>query len=137
MVHEVYFVFLFLLLLRISLATAQFNTKIVGGTSVDIVNFPFTLSLRYYALHTCGASAIASTFAISAAHCLDYRVPAEIVSFSFSTNKYLREKNNFCIFFLFLFSQILLDHITRRKYKSSKWWTNCYGFIIFSSSEIR
>ncbi|XP_053677178.1 trypsin-7-like [Anopheles nili] len=45
------------------------NGRIVGGSEVNIANFPFQLSLRQNGAHICGASVISSNYALSAAHC--------------------------------------------------------------------
>lgn len=71
--------FLLLILLHFGLAFALPESKIFGGSEVDISKFPFTLSLRFYTIHVCGASAISSTWAVSAAHCLDANYPPSVV----------------------------------------------------------
>ncbi|ETN60426.1 trypsin theta [Anopheles darlingi] len=43
--------------------------RIVGGSEVNIANFPYILSLRQNGAHICGASVISDNYALSAAHC--------------------------------------------------------------------
>ncbi|KAF2885457.1 hypothetical protein ILUMI_20737 [Ignelater luminosus] len=45
--------------------------RIVGGENADIEDFPYQLSLQHYGSHTCGASIISTTRAVTAAHCTD------------------------------------------------------------------
>ncbi|XP_050096515.1 trypsin-7-like [Anopheles aquasalis] len=45
------------------------NGRIVGGTEVNIADFPYALSLRQNGAHICGASVISANYALSAAHC--------------------------------------------------------------------
>lgn len=75
-------VILFALLISISSTTSTDSNanKIVGGIAVDIVKFPFTVSVRFHAIHLCGGSAIAPMWAVTAAHCLDSNIPAYTVS---------------------------------------------------------
>ncbi|KAK4878343.1 hypothetical protein RN001_010849 [Aquatica leii] len=45
--------------------------RIVGGQNADIADYPYQLSLQYYGGHFCGASIIAQSVALTAAHCTD------------------------------------------------------------------
>ncbi|CAG9860202.1 unnamed protein product [Phyllotreta striolata] len=45
--------------------------KIIGGIPTDVVVYPYQLSLEYFGLHTCGASLISPSWALTAAHCLE------------------------------------------------------------------
>lgn len=45
--------------------------RIVGGSSADITSYPWQLSLRRSGSHSCGASIISSTWALTAAHCVE------------------------------------------------------------------
>lgn len=44
--------------------------RIVGGSAVEITSYPWQLSLRRSSSHSCGASIISSTWALTAAHCV-------------------------------------------------------------------
>ncbi|XP_053661120.1 trypsin beta-like [Anopheles marshallii] len=48
---------------------AEYNGRIVGGSTVPIGQFPYQLSLRQNGNHICGASVISGNWALSAAHC--------------------------------------------------------------------
>uniref|UniRef100_A0A182MWY8 Peptidase S1 domain-containing protein n=1 Tax=Anopheles culicifacies TaxID=139723 RepID=A0A182MWY8_9DIPT len=50
-------------------SSAEYNGRIVGGSTVPISQFPYQLSLRQNGNHICGASVISATWALSAAHC--------------------------------------------------------------------
>ncbi|XP_053696157.1 trypsin alpha-3-like [Sabethes cyaneus] len=54
---------------------SNYTGMIVGGTEVNIADFPYQLSLRSNDNHICGASIIASNWALSAAHCT-YPMPS-------------------------------------------------------------
>ncbi|XP_055543384.1 transmembrane protease serine 9-like [Wyeomyia smithii] len=47
----------------------NYTGRIVGGTEVNVAQFPYQLSLRSNGNHFCGASVIAYYWALSAAHC--------------------------------------------------------------------
>lgn len=49
----------------------RFNGRIVGGSAVSIDSFPWTLSLRLWGSHRCGAAIISANRALTAAHCTD------------------------------------------------------------------
>lgn len=44
--------------------------RIVGGSAVSINSFPWTVSLRHFGAHRCGAAIISSTRVLTAAHCV-------------------------------------------------------------------
>ncbi|GJQ74457.1 hypothetical protein Trydic_g21327 [Trypoxylus dichotomus] len=44
--------------------------RIVGGTSVNIAQFPYQISLLFNNNHICGAAIVSATWAVSAAHCV-------------------------------------------------------------------
>ncbi|XP_034660915.1 trypsin-4 [Drosophila subobscura] len=54
-------------------ATAQRlpDSRIVNGREAAEGEFPYQLSLRRHTIHICGASILASNWAITAAHCID------------------------------------------------------------------
>ncbi|KAJ8961989.1 hypothetical protein NQ314_005771 [Rhamnusium bicolor] len=45
--------------------------RIVGGNDADISDFPYQLVLQYLDQHFCGAGILSSTWAVTAAHCVD------------------------------------------------------------------
>ncbi|XP_047098546.1 trypsin delta-like [Schistocerca piceifrons] len=47
------------------------NSRIIGGSNANIANYPWQLSFQYGGSHICGASIISSTWALTAAHCVD------------------------------------------------------------------
>ncbi|XP_053670962.1 trypsin alpha-3-like [Anopheles nili] len=56
------------------------SSRIVGGTEANIKDLPFQLSLRWDGFHICGASVIDSSFAITAAHCVNPMPPVESIT---------------------------------------------------------
>ncbi|KAH8248495.1 hypothetical protein KR026_007045, partial [Drosophila bipectinata] len=58
--------------------TSKMEPKIVGGTSVDIISFAYTVSIRltatdrksYGSGHLCGGSVISQRLVVTAAHCI-------------------------------------------------------------------
>ncbi|XP_067004201.2 trypsin-1-like [Anabrus simplex] len=48
----------------------RLDGRIVGGSSADIKNFPYQLSLQSGGSHICGASIISTEWALTAAHCV-------------------------------------------------------------------
>ncbi|XP_067003046.2 trypsin-1 [Anabrus simplex] len=48
----------------------RLDGRIVGGSSADIKNFPYQLSLQSWGSHICGASIISENWALTAAHCV-------------------------------------------------------------------
>ncbi|GJQ74459.1 hypothetical protein Trydic_g21329 [Trypoxylus dichotomus] len=44
--------------------------RIVGGSSVNIADYPYQLSLQYFGSHICGASIVSAFWAVTAAHCV-------------------------------------------------------------------
>ncbi|XP_050503534.1 trypsin-1-like isoform X1 [Diabrotica virgifera virgifera] len=61
------------------LPSDSYGGKIVGGVESDIDFYPYQLSLQYLGLHSCGASLIAPTWVLTAAHCV-YRVFTPFIS---------------------------------------------------------
>lgn len=55
------------------------QTFILNGRPVAIEEVPHKLSLRMFGNFICGASVIASQWALSAAHCLEFNVEPEYV----------------------------------------------------------
>ncbi|XP_067003041.2 trypsin-1-like isoform X2 [Anabrus simplex] len=49
----------------------RLDGRIVGGETVNISDYPYQLSLQYYGIHLCGASIISTTWALTAAHCVN------------------------------------------------------------------
>ncbi|KAF2896658.1 hypothetical protein ILUMI_09518 [Ignelater luminosus] len=49
----------------------RLDGRIVGGTPVDIDDFPYQCSLRYFGSHRCGCSIISNSVVLTAAHCTD------------------------------------------------------------------
>ncbi|GJQ84296.1 hypothetical protein Trydic_g5235 [Trypoxylus dichotomus] len=47
----------------------QLDGRIIGGSSVDIADYPYQISLELYGSHICGGSIISSRFVVTAAHC--------------------------------------------------------------------
>ncbi|CAG9763922.1 unnamed protein product [Ceutorhynchus assimilis] len=66
-----------LLLLAIALALVR-STKIVGGTSVDVINYPYQVSMQYQGRHICGGSILTTKYVITAAHCTDKISPSQL-----------------------------------------------------------
>ncbi|XP_055918898.1 trypsin beta-like [Eupeodes corollae] len=48
----------------------QLDGRIVGGEETSISEFPYQLSLMKYGSHSCGASLLSPTIAVTAAHCV-------------------------------------------------------------------
>lgn len=55
--------------------------RIVGGYEVDISEYPWQLSLRYFNVQACGASIISENWALTAAHCVYGYVQKELNEF--------------------------------------------------------
>lgn len=75
---------------RLNLRTPFFKRQrigvspaIVGGISADIADHPHHLGLLDLSVggYICGASIISPLWSLSAAHCLEYNVPASLVNF--------------------------------------------------------
>lgn len=59
-------------------------SSIYGGTSADIADFPYQLSLRREGDHLCGASIIDGKWALTAGHCC-FMSASEVNILNFST----------------------------------------------------
>ena len=46
-----------------------YNNRIVNGTSIDITEAPFMVSILYYGIFSCGGSLLTEKFVLTAAHC--------------------------------------------------------------------
>lgn len=46
------------------------SERIIGGSSMDITDVPWQVSLQYYGEHFCGGSIYSKTIIITAAHCI-------------------------------------------------------------------
>jgi trypsin len=53
--------------------------RIVGGTTTDITNYPYQVSLQYTGSHICGGSIISQNWVVTAAHCI---IGSTVSSFS-------------------------------------------------------
>ena len=63
----------------ILMSALRWNAKIVGGNDAFIGQFPYQVSLRNSAnTHFCGGSIIHQNWIITAAHCSDNRIAANI-----------------------------------------------------------
>lgn len=64
--------------------------KIVGGTPVNIADFPYQVSLQSYGSHICGGSIILPKYILTAAHCTN-GVLVPVVSISIRAGSSTRE----------------------------------------------
>jgi trypsin len=55
------------------------NTKIVGGTELEIKAAPFIVLLIYYKSPICGGSIISSNFILTASHCTESMSPRDLM----------------------------------------------------------
>jgi len=60
---------LLLLCLALPVFSENIDSRVVGGSNANIANYPWQLSLRVSGSHSCGASIISATKAVTAAHC--------------------------------------------------------------------
>ena len=60
---------LLLLCLALPVFSERADSRVVGGSNANIANYPHQLSLRVSGSHSCGASLISTTKAVTAAHC--------------------------------------------------------------------
>lgn len=65
---------------RFQTKNSTFHPFILNGTPADIEDYPFKVSLRIFGEFFCAASVIGLQWALSAAHCLEFEVPANLVS---------------------------------------------------------
>jgi len=61
--------FLLLICLVVPVFCDNINQNVVGGSNANIANWPHQMSLRVSNSHSCGASLISGTKAVTAAHC--------------------------------------------------------------------
>jgi elastase-2 len=60
---------LLLLCLAVTAFCEDIDSRVVGGSNANIANYPHQLSLRASNSHSCGASLVSGTKAVTAAHC--------------------------------------------------------------------
>jgi len=60
---------LLLLCLALPALCDEINSNVVGGSNANIANYPHQISLRVTNSHSCGASLVSGTKAVTAAHC--------------------------------------------------------------------
>ncbi|KAM8713350.1 hypothetical protein ACLKA7_013633 [Drosophila subpalustris] len=75
------FVWTFLLVVD-SLATPQYDGRIVGGQVTDIRNFPYQASIQLNGQHICGGAIIGDYFILTAAHCFEDDGPWTVLDYS-------------------------------------------------------
>ncbi|KAK9695315.1 Trypsin [Popillia japonica] len=52
-------------------AVPRLDGRIIGGSSVDISQYPYQVSLLWWGSHICGGSIISASYVVTAAHCTD------------------------------------------------------------------
>ncbi|XP_066154337.1 trypsin-7-like [Euwallacea fornicatus] len=60
------------------------DERIVGGNPVNILEYPYQVSLEYFHRHRCGGSIISETWVLSAAHCTQISTNVRPPLFSFT-----------------------------------------------------
>lgn len=64
---------------RLQAKNSTFHPFILNGSPAVFEDYPFKVSLRVFDEFFCAASVIGSQWALSAAHCLEYEIAAELV----------------------------------------------------------